>query len=92
MTTIGENGHFVSAAEHRRATSSPLTIEQVHTGAQLRDFIVLPRLIYSGMPGFVAPLDYERRQMLDPRHNSFFTHGRAAYWIAMRNGRPQGRI
>ncbi|WP_315768898.1 MULTISPECIES: hypothetical protein [unclassified Bradyrhizobium] len=92
MTAIGGNSHSSSAVVHRRTTSSPLTVEQVHTRAQLHDFIVLPRVIYNGMPGFVAPLDYERRQMLDPRHNSFFTHGQAAYWIAMRNGRPQGRI
>ncbi|UTD29269.1 hypothetical protein [Bradyrhizobium sp. WD16] len=69
-----------------------LRIERVRTRAQLRDFIVLPRLIYDGLAGYVAPLDYERRQMLDPRHNSFFTHGHAAYWIATRNGRPLGRI
>lgn len=72
--------------------AGPLKIERVRTPAHLRDFIVLPRLIYEGMSGYVAPLDYERRQMLDPRHNSFFTHGHAAYWIATRNGRPLGRI
>ena len=75
-----------------RCGVAPLGIERVRTPAQLREFIVLPRLIYDGMPGFVPPLDYERRQMLDPRHNPFFSHGHAAYWIARRNGRPLGRI
>ena len=56
------------------------------------DFITLPRRIYSGMPGYVAPLDHDRRQMLDPRKSAFFTHGEAAYWIAYRAGQQIGRI
>lgn len=72
--------------------AAPFKIERVRTRAQLRDFIILPRLIYDGMPGYVAPLDHERRQMLDPRHSPFFTHGHAAYWIASHNGRQLGRI
>ena len=75
-----------------RPDGGSLTISRVRTRAQLHDFIVLPRLIYDGMPGYVAPLDFERRQLLDPRHNPFFTHGQAAYWIATQDGRPAGRI
>jgi len=69
-----------------------LKIERVHTRSQLTNFIALPRRIYSGMPGYVAPLDHERRQMLDPRKGAFFTHGEVAYWTATRDGRPVGRI
>ncbi len=86
------NSHVTGLAVQTPDDVAPLGIQRVRTRAQLREFIILPRLIYDGMPGFVAPLDYERRQMLDPRHNSFFSHGHAAYWIASRNGRPLGRI
>ena len=86
------DSHATGLAVRTPDGAAPLDMERVRTRAQLREFIVLPRLIYDGMPGFVPPLDYERRQMLDPRRNPFFSHGHAAYWIASRNGRPLGRI
>jgi hypothetical protein len=58
----------------------------------LTRFITLPRRLYAGMPGYVAPLDHERYQLLDPRKSPFFTHGYASYWIASRDGRDVGRI
>lgn len=91
-TTFSEGNRPVAAATPIRTGSETFTIERVRTRAQLHDFIVLPRAIYAGMPGYVAPLDYERQQMLDPGRNSFFTHGYAAYWIATQDGRPLGRI
>lgn len=69
-----------------------LTIDPVRSRAELGEFIRLPREIYQGMPGFVPPLDGERRELIDPKRSPFFTHGRAAYWIARRDGRPVGRI
>ena len=69
-----------------------IKVEQVRTRSGLNEFIALPRGLYDGMPGFVAPLDHERRQMLDPKRSSFFTHGVASYWIARRNGEAVGRI
>lgn len=68
------------------------TIELVRSGAELRDFIALPRRLYQNMPGYVAPLDMERRELIDPKKSPFFSHGRAAYWIARRSGHAVGRI
>lgn len=67
-------------------------IVPVRSRAQLDEFITLPRRLYGGMPGYVAPLDRERRELLDPKKSPFFLHGRAAYWIARRDGRAIGRI
>jgi hypothetical protein len=69
-----------------------VTIERVVSRPQLARFITLPRRLYAGMPGYVAPLDHERYQLLDPRKSPFFTHGYASYWIASRDGREVGRI
>lgn len=69
-----------------------MKIERVVSRPQLRRFITLPRRLYAGMPGYVAPLDHERYQLLDPRKSPFFTHGYASYWIASRDGRDVGRI
>jgi hypothetical protein len=69
-----------------------LTIERVRTRAELNEFIALPRRLYDGLPGYIAPLDLDRRQMLDPSKSAFFTHGVASYWIARRDGAAVGRI
>ena len=69
-----------------------LTIEPVRTRKALGEFIRLPRHLYQGMPGYVAPLDVERRELIDPKKSPFFTHGEAAFWIARRDGRAVGRI
>jgi hypothetical protein len=44
------------------------------------------------MPGYVAPLDMERSELIDPKKSPFFSHGRAAYWIARRDNKAVGRI
>jgi hypothetical protein len=69
-----------------------LTVERVRTSTDLDEFITLPRRLYDGRPGFVSPLDIDRRQMLDPAKSAFFTHGIASYWIARQNGTAVGRI
>jgi len=40
----------------------------------------------------VAPLFLERRIHFSRSHNPFFRHAKAAYWLALRNGEPVGRI
>ena len=69
-----------------------ISLDRVATKRQLAEFIALPRRLYGGMAGFVAPLDHERRQLLDPERSSFHTHGESAYWIARRGDAPVGRI
>jgi hypothetical protein len=64
----------------------------VSNSRDLATFIRLPRMIYRGLSGFVAPLDYAERQALDPGRAPFFRHGTAQYWIAWRDGKPLGRI
>lgn len=69
-----------------------LAIRPVRTRAELKTFIALPRLLYRGMPGYVAPLDFERRQLLDPQKSAYFTHAEAQYFLAWRDEEPVGRI
>ena len=40
----------------------------------------------------MAPLLFERKQFLNRRKNPFFEHARAEYFLALRDGRPVGRI
>ncbi|MFS3134625.1 hypothetical protein ACLRDC_04485 [Gluconacetobacter sacchari] len=69
-----------------------LVITPVSGLRQLSHFIRLPRRLYAGLPGYVPPLDMEQKDLLDPRKSAFFGHGRAQYFLAMRAGRPVGRI
>lgn len=69
-----------------------LQIIPVEGKAALRRFIGLPPLLYSGMPGFVAPLRMDRASILDPAKGAFFRTGRAQYWLARRDGKDVGRI
>ena len=69
-----------------------VTVVAVETARQLRVFLQLPRRLYAGMPGFVPPLDLERRGMFHPKTAPFFAQGRARYFLAIRDGRVVGRI
>ncbi|MCC2113564.1 MAG: hypothetical protein KDJ16_16130 [Hyphomicrobiales bacterium] len=67
-------------------------IRSVQSRRDLKRFIRLPRRVYTGMAGYHPRLDYEQRQILDPRRGPFFRHGKARYWLAYHNGRAVGRI
>ena len=68
------------------------TIRPVRTRAEFSTFVKLPRLLYRGMSGYAPPLDFERRQLLDPKKAKFFEHGEAQYWLAYDGERAVGRI
>src|SRR5947209_20412071 len=55
-------------------------------------FIRLPWRIYRNDPLWVPPLIWERKTFLNRKKNPFFTHGKAEYFLALRDGRPVGRI
>jgi GNAT superfamily N-acetyltransferase len=67
-------------------------VRRVNSKKDLRAFIDLPFRLYRGEPNWVAPLRFERRQFLDRGRNPFFEHGRAEYYLAVRDGRVVGRI
>ena len=52
-----------------------LTITPVTSRRDLALFLSLPRRLYAGNPHYVAPLDHDRAQLLDPRKSAFHTHG-----------------
>jgi len=74
-------------SEHQGTIVTP-----VNGPRDLKAFIRAPRSLYKGLPGYVAPLDLEQRDLLDPRRGAFFKHGRAQYFLARRNGKVVGRI
>ncbi|OUJ15287.1 hypothetical protein [Acetobacter sp. DsW_063] len=69
-----------------------LVISPVSGFRALSAFVRLPRQIYAGMSGYTSPLDMEQRDLLDPKRSAFFSHGKAQYFLALRDGKPVGRI
>jgi len=72
--------------------NSPVDILPVSTAAELERFIRLPMRLNAGDPNWIAPLLLERREALSAKHNPFFEHAEAQFWLARRNGRDVGRI
>lgn len=69
-----------------------LEIRAVASHRELREFIELPYRLHSSSPQWIPPLRIERRFFLSRKHNPFFKHGDARYFLAWRDGRVVGRI
>jgi GNAT superfamily N-acetyltransferase len=70
-----------------------LHIIAVDTAADLKRFIELPYRLYAHDPCFVPPLRSEMQALLGGiKGNPWFEHGRAKYWLAIRDGAVVGRI
>src|SRR5260221_7629405 len=74
------------------ALGTGISVKPVSGKADLKAFIDLPKQLYRGQPGYVAPLDLERAEALDPRKNPFFSHADVQLFLAWRDGKPVGRI
>jgi hypothetical protein len=77
----------------RLAARAPdVLVDEVTTDAGRDEFVRFQLDHYARDPNFVPPIVAERREFMDPRHNPFFAHAEAAFFIARRRGRPVGRI
>ncbi len=68
-----------------------LSVTQIRTRGQLRDFLQLPAVLYAEDANWIAPLGLEQRQRYG-RKNPFFQHAKWCGWVAYRNRRAVGRI
>ncbi len=71
-----------------------LNIATVDTSSR-RDvdrFILLPWAIYQGTPQWVPPFVDDTRLMLNRKKYPFYQHSDADFFVALRDGKPVGRI
>ncbi|MEO1315529.1 MAG: dATP pyrophosphohydrolase [Pseudomonadota bacterium] len=69
-----------------------IEVTPLETKADRRAFVALPGQIAAGDPHWIEPLHLDRLELIDPKHNPFFEHADAAFWLAKQDGRPVGRI
>ena len=74
------------------AAAGGLVLQVVERPAASDAFVRLPWAIYRDDPAWIPPLLLERREHLDPRKNPFFETAATRFWLALRDGRPVGRI
>lgn len=69
-----------------------IEILPVRTPREREAFIRLPWSLYEGDPHWVPPLLRDMRRMLDPAVHPFHRHSEVQPFLALRSGRPVGRI
>ncbi|MSP77710.1 MAG: dATP pyrophosphohydrolase [Rhodospirillaceae bacterium] len=67
-------------------------VKPVQTGADWKAFYEAPHVAQGHDPFWIAPLHFMVGEQLNPKKNPWFKHGEAAFWVAMRDGKPIGRI
>jgi GNAT superfamily N-acetyltransferase len=81
-----------STAAPLPAVPTDVTVTPVRGNADKTAFIRMVYPIYEGNPNWVAPLEMERRDFLDPKKNPFFEFGEVELFLARRGGQVVGRI
>lgn len=77
----------------RLAARAPdVVVDEIKTDKGRDDFVRFQLEHYAQDPNYVPPIVAERREFMDPKHNPFFAHAEAAFFIARRKGRTVGRI
>ncbi|WP_426752178.1 N-acetyltransferase [Myxococcus sp. Y35] len=71
---------------------SDVQVTPVRGEAERMQFIRLPYALYKNDPHWVAPLEMERRDFLDPKKNPFFEYGEVELFLARRGTELVGRI
>jgi hypothetical protein len=69
-----------------------ITISEVKTKAEKKRYVDVAFRLNADDPHWVPPLKDEVMGLITPGKNPWFGHGRAAFFLATRDGRPAGRI
>jgi hypothetical protein len=70
-----------------------MTIHEVATATDKRDFLVFPISLYKNFPAWIRPLDKDIENVFDPEKNKTFRHGEITRWILKNEqGETIGRV
>jgi hypothetical protein len=71
---------------------APLRVSQLEIPKQSDEWLAVPYTVYDGDPNWIPQLNLIEKQRISPKHAPFFTFADAAFFIALRSGKPVGRI
>jgi len=69
-----------------------VTLKEVKTRRDLRQFIRFPNTLYKGSPYWIPALESDEWKTLDREKNAAFEHSQARYWLVRKEGKIAGRI
>lgn len=73
-------------------TNNAITVVPVEGAKLWQAFHHLPYRLYANDPNWVPPLLLERQTHFQAKHNAFFQHAKASFWLALKAGEPVGRM
>ncbi len=68
-----------------------VTIREHVPGQDIAAFLRAGREVFRGDPSYIAPLDFELKERLDPKKNPFFNRADVALFTAWKDGKLVGR-
>ncbi len=68
-----------------------IEIREHRLGGDIDDFVRLPNELFADDPAYIAPLELEIRDRLNPKKNPFFEHAEGTLFTAVKDGRVVGR-
>jgi hypothetical protein len=71
--------------------ATTIRIVEHKPGGNVRDFIRAAHVVFDGDPTWIAPLDFEMKERLDPDKNPFFRRADATLFTAWKDGKLAGR-
>jgi hypothetical protein len=69
-----------------------LRVTEALTKVDRNAFLRVPHRVFAHDPNWIAPLDLERKEHLDPARNPYFRHAEVRLFVAYDNDEPVGRI
>jgi len=69
-----------------------LTIKEVQSRKDLRDFIYLPEKVHRNDSNWLPPILMDEWELFDRKKNRSFQYADAVQYLALRDGKPVGRI
>lgn len=69
-----------------------IEVRHIEPGSSPALFLAAAERVFQGDPAWIPPLAFEMEQRLDPKKNPLFGHAEAALFVALKNGRPVGRV
>jgi len=71
---------------------SDITIKEVKTRRDLKEFIYLPEEVHKNNKKWLPPIYQDEWDLYNPEKNKSFNHCDTVMYLAYRNGKPAGRV